>query len=101
MRLIVSPHISFPYLTNKLARLFFQLLTQQLRDAQAEGMKLNLLNKYKKCIIRIQFPKPDCLVLQGVFLISESISDVIQFVEKFLQVRLQLWLIINKNFPGF
>ena len=84
------PHICFPYLTNKLARLFFQLLTQQLRDAQAEGMKLNLLNKYKKCIIRIQFPKPDCLVLQGVFLISESISDVIQFVEKFLQVRLQL-----------
>ena len=68
-------------------------MTQQLRDSQAEGAKLNLLNRYKRCIIRIQFPPPDSLVIQGTFSITESISDVIQFVKNFMQVRKRFALI--------
>ena len=64
-----------------------QLLTRQLRESQAEGNKLRLMNKYKKCIIRIQFPPPDRLVLQGTFTVTETIEDVITFVLNFIQVR--------------
>ena len=64
-----------------------QLLTRQLRESQAEGNKLMLMNKYKKCIIRIQFPPPDRLVLQGTFTVTETIEDVITFVLNFIQVR--------------
>ena len=64
-----------------------QLMTRQLRESQAIGNKLNLMNKYKKCIIRIQFPPPDRLVLQGTFTITETIGDVIRFVDNFIQVR--------------
>ena len=62
-------------------------MTRQLRESQAIGNKLNLMNKYKKCIIRIQFPPPDRLVLQGAFTITETIGDVIRFVNNFIQVR--------------
>jgi len=62
-----------------------QLMTRQLRESQAIGNKLNLMNKYKKCIIRIQFPPPDRLVLQGTFTITETIGDVIRFVDNFIQ----------------
>merc|ERR1712156_739908 len=62
-----------------------QLMTRQLRESQAIGNKLNLMNKYKKCIIRIQFPPPDRLVLQGTFNITETIGDVIRFVNNFIQ----------------
>jgi len=62
-----------------------QLLTRQLRESQAEGNKLMLMNKYKKCIIRIQFPPPDRLVLQGTFTVTETIEDVITFVLNFIQ----------------
>ena len=65
----------------------FQLMTQQLRDSHAEGAKLNLLNRYKRCIIRIQFPPPDSLVIQGIFSITESIGDVVNFIKNFIQVR--------------
>ena len=64
-----------------------QLLTRQLRESQAEGNKLRLLNKYKKCIIRIQFPPPDRLVLQGTFTVTETIEDVINFALNYIQVR--------------
>ena len=64
-----------------------QLMTRQLRESQAEGNKLRLMNKYKKCIIRILFPPPDRLVLQGAFSITETIEDVINFVQNFIQVR--------------
>jgi len=62
-----------------------QLLTRQLRESQAEGNKLRLMNKYKKCIIRVQFPPPDRLVLQGTFTVTETIEDVITFVLNFIQ----------------
>ena len=61
-------------------------MTQQLRDSQAEGQKLNLINKYKRCIVRVQFPPPDKLVLQGTFSITETVEDVVRFVQNFLKV---------------
>ena len=61
-------------------------MTQQLRDSQAEGQKLNLINKYRRCIVRVQFPPPDKLVLQGTFSITETVEDVVRFVQNFLQV---------------
>ena len=64
-----------------------QLMTRQLRESQAEGNKLNLMNKYKKSIIRVQFPPPDSLVLQGAFTVTETIEDVINFVRHYIQVR--------------
>ena len=61
-------------------------MTQQLRDSQAEGQKLNLINKYRRCIVRVQFPPPDNLVLQGTFSITETVEDVVRFVQNFLKV---------------
>ena len=61
-------------------------MTQQLRDSQAEGQKLNLINKYKRCIVRVQFPPPDKLVLQGTFSITDTLEDVVRFVQNFLKV---------------
>ena len=61
-------------------------MTQQLRDSQAEGQKLNLINKYRRCIVRVQFPPPDKLVLQGTFSITETVEDVVRFIQNFLQV---------------
>ena len=61
-------------------------MTQQLRDSQAEGQKLNLINKYRRCIVRVQFPPPDKLVLQGTFSITETVKDVVRFIQNFLQV---------------
>ena len=66
-----------------------------MRDTQAEGSKLTLLNKYRRCILRIQFPSPDCLVLQGTFLITETISDVVNFVRKYLQVSDKFYVSIH------
>ena len=61
-------------------------MTQQLRDSHAEGQKLNLINKYRRCIVRVQFPPPDKLVLQGTFSITETVEDVVRFIQNFLQV---------------
>ena len=61
-------------------------MTQQLRESQAEGQKLNLMNKYKRCLIRIQLPSPDNLVLQGTFSVADNIEDVENFIRHFLQV---------------
>ena len=70
-------------------------MTQQLRDSQAEGQKLNLINKYRRCIVRVQFPPPDKLVLQGTFSITETVEDVVRFVQNFLQVSQKQYLDIS------
>lgn len=70
-------------------------MTQQLRDSQAEGQKLNLINKYRRCIVRVQFPPSDKLVLQGTFSITETVEDVVRFVQNFLQVSQKQYLDIS------
>ena len=43
-----------------------ELLTRGMREARVEGEKLSLLQKYKKCLVRIQIGR-DGRVLQGLF----------------------------------
>lgn len=61
------------------------LMTSALRKLEDSKNQLRQLNKYKKAIIRIQFP--DRTVLQGTFTPIETISDVIQFVREYLDDR--------------
>ena len=75
-------------------------MTQQLRDSQAEGQKLNLINKYRRCIVRVQFPPPDKLVLQGTFSITETVEDVVRFIQNFLQVsQIEVFDVSGPNIP--
>ena len=75
-------------------------MTQQLRDSQAEGQKLNLINKYRRCIVRVQFPPPDKLVLQGTFSITETVEDVVRFIQNFLQVsQIEVFDVSGPNMP--
>lgn len=58
------------------------MLTSNLRNLEESKKQLRQLNKYKKSIIRIQFP--DRNVLQGTFLPTDTIEDVHEFVREFL-----------------
>lgn len=58
------------------------LLTAKFREAEKEKERNEALQQYKTTIMRIQFP--DRLVLQGKFKSTESISDIYEFVKKFL-----------------
>nr|USU43573.1 glucose transporter [Harmonia axyridis] len=60
------------------------LLTAALRDLEESKKQLNYLNRYKKCIIRIQFP--DRVILQGVFAPKDSIKNVSDFVREHLAI---------------
>lgn len=53
-----------------------------MRVLEKTQNQLNLLHKYKKCIIRIHFPNR--LVLQSVFKTTETVLEVINFVRKYL-----------------
>lgn len=53
-----------------------------MRVLEKTQSQLNLLHKYKKCIIRIHFPNR--LVLQSVFKSTETVLDIIHFVQKYL-----------------
>lgn len=59
-----------------------QLSTSAMRVLEKTQNQLNLLHKYKKCIIRIHFP--DRLVLQSVFKTTETVSDIVHFIRKYL-----------------
>ncbi|XP_025204254.1 tether containing UBX domain for GLUT4 isoform X2 [Melanaphis sacchari] len=59
-----------------------QLCTSAMRELEKTQNQLNLLHKYKKCIIRIHFPNR--LVLQTIFKSTETVLDVINFIRKYL-----------------
>lgn len=58
------------------------LLTAQLRELEESKERISKLNRYKKAIIRIEFP--DRHVLQGTFTPTETIEAVMDFVRKYL-----------------
>lgn len=58
------------------------LLTAQMRELEENKKQLNRLNRYKKSIIRIQFPNR--YVLQGTFTPLETIETVMNFVRSFI-----------------
>ncbi|XP_050526439.1 tether containing UBX domain for GLUT4-like [Daktulosphaira vitifoliae] len=59
-----------------------QLCTNAMKELEKTQNQLNILHKYKKCIVRIHFP--DRLVLQSVFKPTDSIGDVTNFIRKYL-----------------
>lgn len=59
------------------------LMTSALRDLEDSKKQLRHLNKYKKAVIRIQFP--DRTVLQGTFAPVDTIEDVMKFVREYLE----------------
>lgn len=58
------------------------LLTERMREAAEERERTEAIHHYKTTIMRIQFP--DRLVLQGKFKSTETVSDIYDFVRKFL-----------------
>merc|ERR1711874_239518 len=54
------------------------MMTQAMRDAQKEGEKLALLNRYKHCVLRIQFPSRH--VIQGIFSPGTTIQQVMDSI---------------------
>lgn len=59
------------------------LMTSALRNLEDSKKQLRQLNKYKKAIIRVQFP--DRTVLQGTFAPVDTIGDVVKFVKEYLE----------------
>lgn len=62
------------------------LMTSALRNLEESKKQMSQLSKYKKAIIRIQFP--DRTVLQGTFKPTETIRDVTEFVCDYLEDKL-------------
>lgn len=59
------------------------LKTSQLRSFEESKKQLRQLNKYKKTIIRVQFP--DRTVIQGTFKPTETVQDVLDFIRDYLE----------------
>lgn len=59
------------------------LRTAALRNLEESKQQLRQLNKYKKAIIRIQFP--DRTVLQGTFAPSDTVESVLDFIREFIE----------------
>ncbi|CAG9771038.1 unnamed protein product [Ceutorhynchus assimilis] len=59
------------------------LKTSQLRTLEESKKQLRNLNKYKRAIIRVQFP--DRTVVQGTFKPTETVRDVLDFVKGYLE----------------
>lgn len=60
-----------------------RLLTSQLRQLEESKKQLRALNRYKRAIIRVQFP--DRTVLQGTFTPTETVGAVMSFVAEYLE----------------
>lgn len=60
-----------------------QLRTAAMRGLEESKKQLRNLNRYKKSIIRIQFPNRT--VLQGTFLPTDTVSIVTEFVREYLE----------------
>lgn len=59
------------------------LMTSALRKLEESKKLLRQLSRYKRAIIRIQFP--DRTVLQGTFKPTETVNDVIKFTTEYLE----------------
>ncbi|KAJ8924907.1 hypothetical protein NQ315_001064 [Exocentrus adspersus] len=59
------------------------LMTSALRNLEESKKQLRQLSKYKRAIIRVQFP--DRTVLQGSFAPTDTIRDVVKFVAEYLE----------------
>lgn len=60
------------------------LLTAKMREEDENTKQLLYLSRYKKTVIRIQFPTKDRLVLQGTFTPMNTIEMVMDFCRKYL-----------------
>lgn len=60
-----------------------QLMTSAMRNLQESKKQLGLLNRYKHAVIRIHFP--DRTVLQGTFAPTETVKDIVNFVQQYLE----------------
>lgn len=58
------------------------LMTSKMRELEHDNQTMLKLNRYKTTVIRIQFANR--LVLQGIFLPSDTIQQVMGFVRNFL-----------------
>lgn len=58
------------------------LMTSKMREMEHDNQTMLKLNRYRTTVIRIQFV--DRLVLQGIFLPSDTVQQVIDFVRGFL-----------------
>lgn len=58
------------------------LMTAEMRKTQQEGHKLALLNKYKKCVIRLQLP--DRHVIQAVYSPGTQLNQVVKEIKKYI-----------------
>ena len=61
------------------------LMTQQMREAQKEGEKLSLLNKYKRSVIRVQLP--DRHIVQGFYHPGAKLNEVIENLQRNLKLK--------------
>lgn len=59
------------------------LTTSEGKNLEESKKQLRQLNRYKKAIIRIQFP--DRTVLQGTFAPTDTIKSVTEFVREYLE----------------
>lgn len=58
------------------------LMTSKMRELEHDNQTMLKLNRYRTTVIRIQFANR--LVLQGIFLPSDTIQQVVDFVRQFL-----------------
>lgn len=58
------------------------LMTSKMREMEHDTQTMLKLNRYRTTVIRIQFANR--LVLQGIFLPSDTIQQVMDFVRGFL-----------------
>lgn len=58
------------------------LMTSKMRELEHDNQTMLKLNRYRTTVIRIQFSNR--LVLQGIFLPSDTIQQVVDFVRGFL-----------------
>ncbi|XP_043209292.1 tether containing UBX domain for GLUT4-like [Amphibalanus amphitrite] len=59
------------------------LLTAGQREARRQADLLTRLSAHRHCVVRVQFP--DRLVLQGVFLSTDTVQVVMDFTAQFLE----------------
>ena len=69
------------------------LMTESMRQTQKEGQKLAILNRYKKCAIRVQLP--DRHVIQAYFSPGATLNQVLDNVKKHIEIQNDLEIFIT------
>jgi len=60
-----------------------QLVTKSFKESRKEAEKMDLLSKYKRSVVRCQFP--DRWTLQASFLSGENVWEIYELVRKFAE----------------